>query len=128
MELTVDSTVVDELGHVNNAAYLVFTESIARAHADSVGVTYEAMSAMGRAFVVRKHEATYYGEARVNDVLTMKTWAHSFAGSTCVREVEIYLGEKRIFHCQTLWVWIDVNQRAPKRIPADIVQKFRPLV
>jgi acyl-CoA thioesterase FadM len=82
------------------------------------------MAALQRAFVVRRHVATYYHEAKLGDVLIAKTWAHSFSGPRCLRDVEIFRDDLRIFHCQTEWVWINISQRSPKRITPEIQTLF----
>jgi acyl-CoA thioester hydrolase len=125
VELVVAPEVIDALGHVNNAAYIGFVETIARAHADSVGITSNGMADLGGAFVVRKHEATYFGEAKEGDRLLLQTWVGSFGGSRCTRHVQILKDEKKIFECKTEWVWIDAERRTPKRMPADFGSRFK---
>lgn len=122
MELTVTPEVIDEQGHMNNAAFIAFVEVVARAHASAMGLTTAALQRWGGAFVVRRHEATYFGEAKEGDCLTLQTWVEAFIGPRCARIVQILRAGQTIFESRTDWVWIDVNSRMPRRIPPQIQQ------
>jgi acyl-CoA thioester hydrolase len=109
---------------VNNAAYTSFVEKVARAHAESIGLTFAAMRDFGGAFVVRKHEAVYFREAREGDRILLKTWIESFSGPKCSRKVEVFLRSQCIFAATTEWVWIDLVRRLPRRVPHEIIAGF----
>lgn len=115
---------IDEMDHVNNAVYLQYVETIARAHSDAAGYTSEALFAEGGVFVVRSHNIVYYGSALRGDVLTVRTRVEQMKGPRALREVHIFRGDERLVEAHTEWVYIDPVSRTPKRIPPEMIGRF----
>jgi acyl-CoA thioester hydrolase len=53
--------------------YVRYVEDVARAHADSVDLTFEAMTRLGAVPVVRRHDITYHRAGTVGDRLDVST-------------------------------------------------------
>jgi hypothetical protein len=53
--------------------YLRYVDDVARAHADSVGITFEAVTRLGAVPVVRRHDITYRRAGTVGDRLEVST-------------------------------------------------------
>lgn len=65
---------IDELGHVNNAAYVRWMEACAWQHSQALGLGLAQYRALDRAMVVHRHEIDYLHAAYAGDRLIMATW------------------------------------------------------
>jgi hypothetical protein len=63
--LLVDSSDIDELGHVNNAAYVRWLERCAWRHSESLGLGVAEYKTLDRAMVVLRHEIDYLASRQV---------------------------------------------------------------
>ncbi|HEY0865977.1 MAG TPA: thioesterase family protein [Fimbriimonas sp.] len=125
--LAVPSSDIDEMGHVNNVAYLRYVEAAAREHSESVGLDIERYRELGGVFVVRKHTVVYHRPARLGETLDLRTRVVASAGVRATREVHIYRGEELLVEASTDWVWVDPESYRPKRIPAEIHAALPPV-
>jgi acyl-CoA thioester hydrolase len=119
MNITVEAADLDELDLVNNAVYLRYVETVARAHADLLGIGGEVIMAMNRAFVVRRHEIDYHLPARLGDVLTLRTRIEKFQGARAVRVVQIERNGEVLVVARTEWTFIDLETLRPVRMPKE---------
>ena len=65
--LLVDSSDIDELGHVNNAAYVRWLERCAWRHSESLGLGVAEYKTLDRAMVVLRHEIDYLAAAYLQE-------------------------------------------------------------
>lgn len=119
MNITVEAADLDELDLVNNAVYLRYVETVARAHADLLGIGGEVVLAMNRAFVVRRHEIDYHRPARLGEVLTLRTRIEKFQGARAVRVVQIERDGEVLVVARTEWTFIDLETLRPVRMPKE---------
>lgn len=112
---------LDELNHVNNVVYFSYLQQAAMAHWYS-SVPTEISESMR--WVVKKHEIEYFKSALLNDVITVNTWVDNFSGVTSDRHYEIYKDGILLVKARTLWVALDPISMRPKRVPADLWEKY----
>jgi acyl-CoA thioester hydrolase len=124
LETTVPAEDIDEMGHVNNVAYLRYVELIAREHSKAVGLSIERYGELGGAFLVRQHNVTYHQPAVLGDRLLLRTRIRELGGVRAVREVHILRDDVLLAEAQTVWVWVDSQTRRPKRIPQEVLEKL----
>jgi len=119
--LVVDAADIDELGHVNNVAYLRWVQDVAVAHWLNA-----ATPEMQEQFfwVVVRHEIDYKKPAFVNEMVTATTWVGEWTAVTCERFTEIRRGNDLLVHGRTLWCMCDRATERPKRIAEDLIERF----
>jgi acyl-CoA thioester hydrolase len=144
---------MDALGHVNNAVYLHYLEQAAIEHVESVGFPPDRLRELGGVFIARRHEIEYLRPASAGDLLQVVTWRVAFQGARALRAYEIYrLGEdgttdrervagvpadgllpadyvppgKPLVLARTEWIWVDVANSRPRRLPAELLEAFPP--
>lgn len=110
--------------HVNNVVYLRYVEDVARAHADSVGMTFEALKQLGALPVVRRHDVTYHRAARLGDRLEVSTVIERGKGMRWLRHNEVRRDGELLVHADTEWVWVHPGSQRPVRLPPVIAQAF----
>lgn len=117
---------LDELQHVNNAVYLTYVENVARAHADSVGLSLDVLLRLGVVPVVRRHVVTYHRPAFLGDRLVVSTLVVSSRGMRATRHNEIRREHDGVLlvDTDTDWVWINPETGVPRPVPDDIREAF----
>lgn len=119
----VNSTDIDQLGHVNNVVYLRYAQDVAVAH------WHAAVSREHRErliWVVRRHEIDYIKPARANDELIARTWVGDASGATMDRFIEIRRQRdgELLASVRTVWVALDGGTRRPRRVTAELRSCF----
>jgi acyl-CoA thioester hydrolase len=80
---------VDQLGHVNNAAYLNYLEQAAIDHAAALGLDMDRMRRLGGIFVAKRHEIDFLRPAYAGEVLRILTWVGVPRGASIERRYVI---------------------------------------
>ncbi|MEL6361188.1 MAG: thioesterase family protein [Pseudomonadota bacterium] len=113
----------DELGHINNAVYVVWAQKLATSHWRHV-----ANPELQRAyiFVVLRHEAEYRRPLEPGMAIEGRTWLGRASGPRFERFVDIReLGAIRgSALIRTDWCLVDQATRKPKRVPQSILDCF----
>mgnify|MGYP002777441661 CR=1 FL=1 len=125
LRLPVAAADIDELGHVNNIVYLRYAQEIAIAHWRS-RATPEMLSKY--VWVVLRHEADYRSALTLGDEADVRTHvADQAVGPAWVRYVDIYKAgaAKPAVQIKSNWCLLDAVTRRVKRVPPEIVQRFR---
>lgn len=122
--ITVTPEDLDELHHVNNIRYVEWIQEIARQHWQKVTQGHYDKT---HAWVVRKHNITYYHAAQLNDEITITTWVEQFKGPISPRKVVIkdHKTERVLVEAITDWCFVDIGTLKPKRVPAAVVKLFQ---
>lgn len=121
---------LDENGHVNNAVYLQWAESITADHAEVAGFGRAWSVERGGAWLVRRHEVTYHQPALRADEVEGTVRVVALGGvrglrhTTFVRPGDgVLLAEVR-----SEWVWVRIGDGRPARVPAELMNRYRPVL
>ncbi|MBK7934168.1 MAG: acyl-CoA thioesterase [Acidobacteria bacterium] len=118
---SVDSGEIDELGHVNNVAYLKWVQDIAVAHWNDAA-TREQLERF--IWVVVRHEIDYKKPAFAGEDITAETWVGEWTAVTCERFTEIKRGDDLLVKGRTVWCMIDKATMRPVRIDSKMRERF----
>jgi acyl-CoA thioester hydrolase len=118
---------IDDLGHASNQRYLHWIMEIAEAHSSAVGMDFAAYRELGAVFVVRRHEIDYLRSALDGDELLIETWVDSWKGASSVRRTTIRRrGDGAVLtEASTQWVFVSLERQRPRRIPEELMERFR---
>lgn len=119
-------TEIDELGHVNNLAYLAWMQQAAIDHSAAQGWPGERYQALGAGWVVRSHEILYLAPAFDGDEIEIRTWVAQTQRASSLRRFEIYRAgdEKLLARASTLWAFIKFATGSVTRIPPEVAEAF----
>jgi acyl-CoA thioester hydrolase len=127
-ERTVAPRDVDLLGHVNNVVWVRFVVELAAAHADALGVGFEAMRARGGIWIVRRHELTYHANVPLGARIREITWISSLRGALSLRHARFEgEGGALLVEADTEWAYVDAKTLRPRRVPPDVRGRFDPV-
>ena len=114
---------IDELGHVNNAVYLVWAQDIAVAHWRAVAS--DEMRA-AQVWVALRHEIDYRDPILPDEEVEIRTWLGRASGPRFHRHFDIRKPGAKRFSAQVLtdWCLVDAASRKPKRVGQDILDLF----
>ena len=114
---------IDELGHVNNAVYLIWAQDIATAHWRHVAPPQMINQLV---WVALRHEIDYRDQIVEGETVEIRTWLGRVSGPRFIRHVDIRKpGAKRFSaKVETDWCLIDANSRKPRRVGPEILSLF----
>lgn len=123
MTRVANETHIDELGHVNNAVYLVWAQDIATAHWRTVG---DAALNKKYVWVALRHEIDYRDQVLAGETVEIRTWLGRAAGPRFERHVDIRKTGASRFSAKvkTDWCLIDAETRKPRRVGPEILEPF----
>ena len=114
---------IDELGHVNNAIYLIWAQDIAVAHWRSVAApaTLEKF-----VWVALRHEIDYRDQILEGEEVVVRTWLGRASGARFERHVDIRKPDANRPSAKVLtdWCLIDSESRKPRRVDQEILELF----
>lgn len=117
--LAVRADDIDQLGHVNNVAFVRYVQEAAVAHWTSVAPP-ELRD--GFTWVVRKHELEYLKPGLPGDALEARTWVGEPAGATWERFTEVSKASGPVLvTARTVWVLLDAATGRPRRVDPRMV-------
>ena len=129
-EITVTKTQLSSvIEHVSNIEYVRWLDRAAELHADSLGYTRQWLLENDLMWFVARHEIDYLAEAWLGDRLIIATWVRDFGKVKSWRDYIIVRPADNTLMCRaaTLWVLVELSSRKPRRIPNEMVDKFKPL-
>jgi acyl-CoA thioester hydrolase len=123
LPLTAEPEHIDELGHVNNAVWVQWIQTVATTH------WYAAAPEQYRdafVWVVIRHEIDYLRPALVGDVVTGRTWVDDAPrGARFDRFMEFNSADGKVLvKARTTWAMLDKTTGRPQRITTEIIGPF----
>jgi acyl-CoA thioester hydrolase len=123
VKFTSRSSDIDELGHVNNAVWVEWIQTLATAHWNAVA----PQDAIDRfIWVVIRHEIDYRGNVGIGDTVIGRTWiSEPPQGARFWRNVSFTGTDEKVkVQAKTNWAIIDRAKGRPVRVPADLAARF----
>ena len=124
IDIDVEAEHIDELGHANNAVYVVWLERCAWQHSQSLGLGLEDYQRLDRAMAVLRHEIDYLAAAYRGDRLQLATWiVQSDQRLKMQRNFQLVrpADATTLLRAQTTFVCIQMSSGKPKRMPPEFV-------
>ena len=122
-QVTVQAEHIDELGHVNNAVWVQWIQSLAVAHWSAVAAPEHIEAYI---WVVIRHEIDYLRPALEGDVVTGKTWIEEPPKGARFNRYMEFTGEdgKPCIRAKTTWAMIDRRTGRPVRVSDEVAAPF----
>ena len=123
LAFTAEPAHIDRMGHVNNAVWVQWMETLATAHWEAVA-SPEHQAAY--AWLVVRHEIDYRGNIREGERAQGTTWvAAPPEGARFERGYE-FRNEagKLLVSARTQWAMLDLTTNRIMRVPADVAAPF----
>lgn len=127
IDIDVEAEHIDELGHANNAVYVVWLERCAWQHSQSLGLGLEDYQRLDRAMAVLRHEIDYLAAAYRGDRLQLATWiVQSDQRLKMKRNFQLVrpADATTLLRAQTTFVCIQMSSGKPKRMPPEFVEGY----
>ena len=114
---------IDELGHVNNVAYLRWVQDVAAAHWRAVASVQDQARLW---WIVLRHEIDYKHPAFLGDDVVAKTWVGTASRIRFERHTELLRASDRLLlaKARTIWCPIDAGSRKPASVGPDLRARF----
>ena len=114
---------IDELGHVNNAAWVRWIQEIATEHWRAAA---PAEHVDAYVWVVTRHEIDYLRALGPGETVTGRTWVgEAPKGARFDRHAEFVDGDGRVcVRAKTTWAILDKASGRPLRVPPEVAAPF----
>ena len=125
---TVAARDIDLLGHVNNVVWVRYVVELAAAHAEALGVGFEATRELGGIWIVRRHDVLYHANVSGGSTIRESTWVSSLRGALSLRHAR-FESEAGVLlvEADTEWAYVDATTLKPRRVPAGLRERFDPI-
>ncbi|MDX1494791.1 MAG: thioesterase family protein [Longimicrobiales bacterium] len=113
---------LDSFGHVNHAVYLNYFEHARFEALAQAGFSWGLLAEREWAIFVVRIEVDYLAEAKREDQLLIRTWAHSFRRTSMLLAQEMVRADDPdtvVSRAMVTAVWIGPD-RKPMRVPAEV--------
>lgn len=123
MTITPAPSDIDELGHVNNAAWVRWMQDVATAHWNAVARPEDIAAYV---WVVTRHEIDYLGNVGPGEAVTARTWiGDPPKGARFDRNMEFSnAAGKIVVRAKTTWALIDKASGRLARVRDEIAAPF----
>ncbi|GLR46620.1 acyl-CoA thioesterase [Sphingomonas astaxanthinifaciens] len=123
LELTALPEHIDELGHVNNAVWVQWIQTVATSHWYAMA---DPAYRDAYVWVVIRHEIDYLRPAFEGDVVTGRTWVGDAPKGARFDRFMEFTGKdgKTLVRARTTWAMLDKESGRPQRITTEIVAPF----
>ena len=113
---------LDDLNHVNNVQYLIWSQEIAKAHWQKINNKIKIEGV----WMVRSHSVEYRLGAFLNDKIRIETYVKNIRGPLSLRIVEFYNNKtsQLIVSCRTQWCYVNLASRKPINVTTKIKELF----
>lgn len=119
---------IDTAQHVNNSVYLAYIEDCGVRVAAHYGWPMTRMMEHGFGIIARRYRIQYHEPAVMGDEVETATWISDVRRATAVRHYTV----KRVSdgtllaRAHVTWVWVNLENGRPIRIPPDFLACFGP--
>ena len=119
VRLAIESSDIDQLGHVNNVTYLRWVQEAATAHWTAKAPAEDQAKVF---WIVLRHEIDYKRAAMPGDEIIARTWVGSASLLKFERFTEILRGSDRavLAQAKTIWCPIDARTMKPVMVSAEV--------
>lgn len=125
--IAVGNNDIDDLGHVNNAAYVRWLERCAWRHSESLGLGVAEYKELDRAMVVLRHEIDYLAAAYLGDEVVVATWiVESDNRLRLTRHFQILRSadQMTLLRARSTFVCIELSTGKARRMPAIFIATY----
>ena len=113
---------IDELGHVNNAVWVRWIQTLATDHWQAAAT---AAHIAAYVWVVIRHEIDYLGNLQDGESVTARTWvADAPVGAKFDRYAEFTKDGRAVVRAKTTWAVLDRVSARLVRVPKDVPGRF----
>lgn len=110
----------DKNGVVYPASLLTYMGETSSFHSDTLGVGIDELRKNNYGWMLNRWRVKFYKYPKVKDTITVETWTSGFDKFYATREFVIYNeGKDIIGEATTLWIFLDIAKKRPKRIPKE---------
>jgi acyl-CoA thioester hydrolase len=123
LNITAQPADIDELGHVNNAAWVRWIQDMATSHWNAVA---DPAHVDAYVWVVIRHEIDYLRPVGPGESVTGRTWVgEAPKGARFDRHVEFVGDDGKVrVRAKTTWAIVDKASGRPLRVPMEVAEPF----
>ena len=121
---------VDPFGHLNNAAYLSYTEDAAIEAGLAYGITHASSLEAGLGWALKRSRIEYLRPALPDEELQIETWLSVVRQASAERVYSItrFSDGEQLARAKSHWLTVDLDSGKPRRLPKWMREALAPNV
>lgn len=127
IELRVTHVDIDNMGHANNASYIMWCENCAWKHSETLGLSVRDYQTLDRGVSIHKASYEYLLPTFENDRLTIATWItncdYKLRLERCFQIIN-YDTEQTLMRGQWLLICTALSSGRPMRFPTEFIEIY----
>jgi acyl-CoA thioester hydrolase len=127
VEISVDESDTDRLGHANNVVYVRWLEEVSWAHIDTLGMTWDLHEQTGKAMAITHTEIDYLASANAGDRLLLGTWLtdcdNRLQSARQFQLVRVRDG-RTLVRAFSTHACVNMKTQRPARMPAEFAERL----
>ncbi len=127
IDIRVDDSHIDALGHANNAVYLSFCEQVAWAHSEARGLGITEYHTLDRAMAVQTTRLKYLQPSFAGDELQVANWIVKSDGRLRVTrryQIRRSRDDATVVRGESEFVCIEISSGRPRRMPPGFAREY----
>ena len=93
-------------------------------HSDMVGLGIEGLRKKGMGWFLNKLEIRIHRYPKLKERVEIVTWFRDIKGLKTHRDFGVFCGNEKVAVASTVWLYMDLNSRRPRRIPKEIAEAY----
>jgi len=115
----------DRYGFIRPTTILTYMGETSSFHSESVGLGVDELKKNNHGWMLNRWKVRINSYPRVRDKIYIDTWASDFDKFYGNREFVIYdKDNNELVRASSLWVFLDILKKRPKRVPIDFYNKY----
>ncbi len=107
-------------GRILLSRLLNFFDDCAIKQSESIGVGLNYLKSLNASWFLYQWDISIKELPSYNDVVIVKTEPLEFCRFYGTRKFEVFLNKNKIIEAFSIWIFIDIVKKSPKRIPEDL--------
>lgn len=128
VEFTVEGLVsywnVDRDQLISLRSLFSFLQEAAVKHADKVGAGAHGTATRGESWVLQRMSVSIERYPRYEEPLRVVTWSSGIRAFKGYRDFRVYAGAQCVVSASSVWIYLNVAERAICRVPRELVDAF----
>ena len=116
---------IDSNGHVNQATYLLYAESVRWNHFAKMGITLTEMQKRGIGPVILSQNISYYKELLLGDEIRITSVPKGFEGKRGTIHQEFFKGEVKAAELTMTYTFINLKERRSCPPPPEVLELLK---
>jgi acyl-CoA thioester hydrolase len=119
--ISVQTSEIDQMGHVNNACYLTWVQKAVVAHWEAMATPQQVLEHL---WVALRHEIDYRKPGFLEDNIHAQVVLENVRGARAWYKTMIMRGQDVLAEVSSCWCCLDADTKRPIKVGSEVIARF----